>query len=243
MTVTAVRQQVPAPPAGRLRWGTLLVVLAGVFMTTLDFFIVNVAIPSVQRDLGAGAGAIEWTVAGFSLAIASGVITAGRLGDRFGRRRLYGIGLALFTLASLACGLAPTAGSLVAGRIAQGLSAALMAPQALAILGTAFAGHARARAFSAYGLSMGLAAVFGQLIGGVLIRADVLGLGWRSCFLINVPIGALALAALRRAVPPSAGDGRARLDLAGMVLVTAALVATVLPLISGQSAGWPLWTV
>jgi len=243
MTVTAVRQQVPAPPADRLRWGTLLVVLAGVFMTTLDFFIVNVAIPSVQRDLGAGAGAIEWTVAGFSLAIASGVITAGRLGDRFGRRRLYGIGLALFTLASLACGVAPTAGSLVAGRIAQGLSAALMAPQALAILGTAFAGHARARAFSAYGLSMGLAAVFGQLIGGLLIRADVLGLGWRSCFLINVPVGALALAALRRTVPPSAGTGRARLDLAGMVLVTAALVATVLPLISGQSAGWPLWTV
>jgi len=243
MTVTAVRQQVPAPPADRLRWGTLLVVLAGVFMTTLDFFIVNVAIPSVQRDLGAGAGAIEWTVAGFSLAIASGVITAGRLGDRFGRRRLYGIGLALFTLASLACGVAPTAGSLVAGRIAQGLSAALMAPQALAILGTAFAGHARARAFSAYGLSMGLAAVFGQLIGGLLIRADVLGLGWRSCFLINVPVGVLALAALRRTVPPSAGTGRARLDLAGMVLVTAALVATVLPLISGQSAGWPLWTV
>jgi len=243
MTVTAVRQQVPAPPADRLRWGTLLVVLAGVFMTTLDFFIVNVAIPSVQRDLGAGAGAIEWTVAGFSLAIASGVITAGRLGDRFGRRRLYGIGLALFTLASLACGVAPTAGSLVAGRIAQGLSAALMAPQALAILGTAFAVHARARAFSAYGLSMGLAAVFGQLIGGLLIRADVLGLGWRSCFLINVPVGVLALAALRRTVPPSAGTGRARLDLAGMVLVTAALVATVLPLISGQSAGWPLWTV
>jgi len=242
MTVTAVRP-IPAPPAERLRWGTLLVVLAGVFMTTLDFFIVNVAIPSVQRDLGAGAGAIEWTVAGFSLAIASGVITAGRLGDRFGRRRLYGIGLALFTLASLACGVAPTAGSLVAGRIAQGLSAALMAPQALAILGTAFAGHARARAFSAYGLSMGLAAVFGQLIGGLLIRADVLGLGWRSCFLINVPVGVLALAALRRTVPPSAGTGRARLDLAGMVLVTAALVATVLPLISGQSAGWPLWTV
>jgi EmrB/QacA subfamily drug resistance transporter len=242
MTVTAVRH-LPAPADERLRWGTLLVVLAGVFMTTLDFFIVNVAIPSVQRDLRAGAGAIEWTVAGFSLAIAAGVITAGRLGDRFGRRRLYGIGLALFTLASLACGLAPTAGSLVAGRIAQGLSAALMAPQALAILGTAFTGHARARAFSAYGLSMGLAAVFGQLIGGVLIRADVLGLGWRSCFLINVPVGALALAALRRTVPPSAGTGRARLDLAGMMLVTAALVATVLPLISGQSAGWPLWTV
>jgi EmrB/QacA subfamily drug resistance transporter len=232
-----------APPAERLRWGTLLVVLAGVFMTTLDFFIVNVAIPSVQRELRAGAGAIEWTVAGFNLAVASGVIMAGRLGDRYGRRRVYGIGLALFTLASLECGLAPGAGWLVAARVAQGVAAALMTPQALAILGTAFTGRARARAFSAYGMSMGLAAVFGQLIGGALIRADLFGLGWRSCFLINVPVGVLALAALRRAVPPSAGTGRARLDLAGAALVTGALVATVLPLISGQSEGWPLWTV
>ena len=245
MTVTenCVPATVPAPPAERLRWGTLLVVLAGVFMTTLDFFIVNVAIPEIQRDLRAGGGAIEWTVAGFSLAIASGVITAGRLGDRYGRRRLYGTGLALFTLASLACGLAPGAGALVAARIGQGVSAALMAPQALAILGTAFAGQARARAFSAYGLSMGLAAVFGQLIGGLLIRADLFDLGWRSCFLINVPVGVLALALLRRTVPASAGSGRSRLDLAGMALVTAALVATVLPLIEGQSEHWPLWTL
>ncbi len=218
-------------------------VLAGVFMTTLDFFIVNVAIPEIQRDLRAGGGAIEWTVAGFSLAIASGVITAVRLGDRYGRRRLYGVGLALFTLASLACGVAPNAGALVAARVGQGVSAALMAPQALAIIGTAFVGQARARAFSAYGLSMGLAAVFGQLIGGLLIRADLFGLGWRSCFLINVPVGVLALARLRRSVPPSTSSGLSRLDLAGAALVTAALVATVLPLIEGQSEHWPLWTV
>ncbi|WP_425571045.1 MFS transporter [Rugosimonospora acidiphila] len=220
----------------------LLVLMAGVFMTALDVFIVNVAIPATARELDAGPDAIQWIVAGFSLAVACGVITAGRLGDLFGRRRLYALGLALFTLASLMCGVAPGVTVLIAGRVAQGLAAALMSPQALAILGTAFTGRARARAFSVYGLTMGVAAVFGQLIGGVLIQADLFGLGWRSCFLVNLPIGALALALLPRLVPESRGTGRARLDIAGMVLVTLALIAAVLPLIQGQAAGWPLWT-
>jgi EmrB/QacA subfamily drug resistance transporter len=226
----------------KFRWATLLVVLTGTFMTTLDFFIVNVAIPSTQKSLHAGPAAVQWIVAGFGLATAAGVITAGRLGDLHGRRKMYALGLGLFTAASAACGLAPTAGVLIAARIAQGAAGALMGPQVLAIIGTAYEGAARMRAFIAYGLTMGLAAVFGQLIGGVLIQADIAGLGWRSCFLINIPIGAAALALVPRTVPESRAEKGSRLDVTGMALVTAALVATVLPLIQGQSQGWPLWT-
>jgi EmrB/QacA subfamily drug resistance transporter len=224
-------------------WATLLTILAGTFMITLDFFIVNVAIPGMQNNLGASAEQIQWIVAGYSLAIAAGVITAGRLGDLFGRRRMYAIGIALFALASLACGLSQSAGELVGARIVQGVAAAIVTPQVLAIISTAFTGRALTKAFTAYGLTLGIAAVFGQLIGGLLIHADVLGLGWRACFLINLPIGALVLAALPRVVPRSAGTGAARLDLTGMALVTGALVATVLPLIEGRAHGWPLWTI
>jgi EmrB/QacA subfamily drug resistance transporter len=228
-----------ASPA-RIGWAPLAVVLSAIFVSTLDFFIVNVAIPSTSTDLHAGAGQIQWIVAGFALAVGCGVITAGRLGDLFGRRRLFALGLAAFTLSSAACGLAPTAGTLVAARVVQGLAAALMSPQVLAIIGTTYTGKALARAYTAYGLSMGLAAVFGQLIGGLLIQADVFGLGWRACFLINVPIGAAAVLATFRYVPESR-NGRARLDLPGVALVTAALVALVLPLIQGRAQGWPAW--
>jgi len=221
---------------------TLLVLLAGIFMTTLDIFIVNVAIPATQRDLHASPAAIQWIVAGYGLTVAAGVITAGRLGDMFGRRRMYALGMALFTAASAACGMAPTANILIASRVVQGIGAALLSPQTLAIIGTAFEGAKRVRAFTAYALAMGLAAVFGQLIGGVLIDMNFSGLGWRSCFLINVPVGAVALTLVPRVVPESRAEGRTRLDVPGVVLVSAALVATVLPLIQGQSQGWPLWT-
>lgn len=220
----------------------LLVLLAATFMTSLDIFIVNVAIPAVQTDLDASTAAIQWVVAGFGLAVATGLITAGRLGDIFGRRRTFAVGLALFTATSAACGLAPTAGTLVAARVLQGLSAALMGPQVLSILQTAYAGKAQARAFSMYGLTMGIGAVFGQLIGGLLIRADVLGLGWRACFLINLPVGLLALLLVPRALAESRTPHRPRLDLPGVALSTAAVVALVLPLIQGRTAGWPLWT-
>jgi EmrB/QacA subfamily drug resistance transporter len=220
----------------------LPVVLAGVFMAVLDFFIVNVAIPSFQTGLAAGPAAVQWVVAGFGLAYGTGMITGGRLGDLYGRRRAFVTGMAAFTLASAACGLAPTAGFLIGARIVQGLAAAAMAPQVLAILGTAYQGTAKVRAFTAYGLTLGLAAVFGQLIGGVLIHADLFGLGWRGCFLINLPVGAVALVLAFRVVPESRGAAGSRPDLVGMLLVTAALVATVLPLIEGRDQGWPAWT-
>lgn len=236
---------VSAPPRSARtapEWATLLVVLAGTFMITLDFFIVNVAIPTMQRELHSTSGEIQWVVAGYGLAIASGVITAGGLGDLYGQRRIYAIGLALFTLASLACGISATSTELVVARVGQGVAAALLMPTVLAIISTAFRGAALVRAFTAYGLTLGLAAVFGQLIGGGLIAADLFGSSWRACFLINLPIGIAALAFTRRVVPQSQPARSSRLDLIGMTIVTAALVALVLPLIQGQSLGWPTWT-
>ncbi|WP_433227960.1 MFS transporter [Actinomadura formosensis] len=222
--------------------GTLLVLLTGIFITTLDFFIVNVAIPDIQADLGAGTTAIQWVVAGFGLALGGGLITGGRLGDLFGRRRMYALGLAVFTAASLACGVAPSPGTLIAARVVQGIAAALLMPQVLGIINAAFTGERRTRAFTAYGLALGLGGVFGQLIGGALIQADVLGSGWRSIFLINVPVGAVTLALVRRTVPSQAAARNTRLDAAGTVLVTLGLVALVLPLIEGRRLGWPAWT-
>ncbi|WP_378186484.1 MFS transporter [Actinomadura rayongensis] len=177
--------------------------LTGVFVTVLDFFIVNVALPSLQHDLGAGASAVEWVVAGYGLVYGSGLVLGGQLGDVLGRRRAFALGLALFTLTSALCGLAPDTGTLIAARVAQGAAAALLTPQVLAILRTAYTGRAQVRVINAYALTIGLAAVFGQLIGGLLINADLFGLGWRACFLINVPIGLVTLAATFRVVPES----------------------------------------
>jgi EmrB/QacA subfamily drug resistance transporter len=224
------------------RWLPLPVVLAGTFMVVLDFFIVNVALPSLQTDLHAGASAIEWVVAGYALTSAIFVITAGRLGDRFGRRRMYSLGLALFTLASAGCGAAATPTQLVVGRLLQGVAAALLTPNVLSIIGVVYTGQDRIRALSIYATTMGLAAVGGQLIGGALIAANPAGLGWRSCFLINVPIGAAALLAAPKLVPESRQRGAARIDATGTLLATAALTAIVLPLVDGRQHGWPLWT-
>ncbi|OIK27387.1 MFS transporter [Streptomyces malaysiense] len=234
---TAAPQEPPAP-----HWAMLPIILIGTFVITLDVFIVNVAIPATQRDLHAGSSAVEFIVAGYALAYAAGLITGGRLGDLYGRRRMFLIGVALFTLSSAWAGSAPTAGQLVAARVAQGLASALMGPQVLAIIGTVYSGPARIRAFNAFGLTMGLAGVFGQLIGGVLIHLDIAGLGWRTCFLVNVPIGIAALVFAPRVVPESKAQGKSRLDPLGMLLVSAGLVAVVLPLAEGQQKGWPEWT-
>jgi EmrB/QacA subfamily drug resistance transporter len=224
------------------RWAPLPVVLAGTFMVVLDFFIVNVALPSMQSDLHASDGAIEWVVAGYALTSAVLLITAGRLGDQFGRRKVFSVGLALFTVASLACGVAGSAEMLVAARLAQGAAAAILMPNVLSIIGVAYTGSDRARALTAYGLVMGLAAVGGQLIGGLLVQADIAGLGWRTCFLINVPIGLAALVLAPRVVPESRNEQASGLDLIGTLLVTAGLTAVVLPLVEGRQHGWPTWT-
>ncbi|HEY9066601.1 MAG TPA: MFS transporter [Burkholderiaceae bacterium] len=242
-----------APPSAAADRGsglvTLLLMLSGTFMVVLDFFIVNVALPAIQHDLRATSSALQLVVIGYGLANAAMLITGGRLGDLYGRRRLFAIGIALFTAASAACGLAPNAEVLIAARVVQGVAGALLQPQVLAMLGMLYSGAARTRAFAAYGLALGLGAASGQLIGGVLIAADLFELGWRSCFLINVPIGVIALALTPRLLPAlrgSAGHGAAatsRLDVPGMLLVAAALTAAVFPLAQGREQGWPLWSV
>ncbi len=237
--------QITHSPAASLRasrWAPLPVVLTGTFMVVLDFFIVNVALPSIQASLHASSGAVEWVAAGYGLTSAVFLITAGRLGDRFGRRRMFTLGLALFTLSSAACGAAQSSSTLIAARLVQGLAGGLLMPNVLSIIGVTYTGPDRPRALSAYAMVMGLAAVGGQLIGGVLMQADIAGLGWRSCFLINVPIGLLGLALAPRLVPESRAERSSRIDVLGTVLVTAGLTAIVLPLIEGRQHGWPSWT-
>lgn len=228
---------------GQPPWRALPIVLAGIFMPTLDFFIVNVAVPSIQKGLHTGDAAVQLVIAGYGIAYAAGLITGGRLGDLYGRRRIFVVGLALFTLTSLFAGLAQNTGELITARITQGLAAAVVTPQVLAVITTAFTGKSRGAAFNAYGLCVGLAGVFGQILGGALIDANIDGLGWRSIFLINVPVGVLALALAPKLVPESLGEGRRdRLDLVGMLLVSGGLTAVVLPLVEGRQERWPAWT-
>ncbi|MFJ8781191.1 MULTISPECIES: MFS transporter [unclassified Streptomyces] len=223
-------------------WGALAVVMVGTFMTVLDYFIANVAIPAIQSDLHASSAQAQLVIVGYGVAFTAGMITGGRIGDLFGRRRMFILGLVLFAAASAACGLAPNADLLVVARIVQGAAASLMVPQVLGILGTVYTGPSRATAFNIYGLVVGLAGVFGQLIGGVLITADLGGLDWRTIFLINVPISLVTLAFVSRAVPESRNADGTRLDLPGAVMVTAALGLLVTALVEGREQDWPAWS-
>lgn len=223
-------------------WWPLPVLMAGTFLIVLDFFVVNVALPSIQAGLHASTGALEWVVAGYGLTFSAFLITSGRIGDRVGRRRAFAIGLALFALASAACGLAPSPGVLVAARLVQGLAGALISASVLSLIGVLYTGFARAKAVSVYGMVMGVAAVGGQLLGGALIQANIAGEGWRAVFLINLPVAAAALALTRQLVPESRAEHAKRIDVTGIVLVTFALTAVLLPLIQGREQSWPPWT-
>lgn len=238
-TAAPLSSPTAAAPPGRL---ALWVMLSGTFMVVLDFFIVNVALPSMQHELQASSGALQGVVIGYGVANAAFLVTGGRIGDMLGRRRAFLAGVALFTLASAACGLAPSAAVLVGARIAQGMAGALLQPQVLAMLGQLYAGAARAKAFAAYGLALGLGAASGQLVGGLLMHADLLGLGWRTCFLINLPLGALAIVLGRRVLPHLPGQRGSRLDLAGVALVVATLCTVIVPLVLGRERGWPAWS-
>lgn len=230
------------PPSRAATWAPLAVILCGTFIYVLDFFVVNVGLPDIARSLSASPAAIEWVVAGYGLTTASFLVCGGRLGDHYGRRLVFCAGLALFTITSALCAAAPDPGFLVAARLAQGIGAALMAPNVLSILGTTYTGPDRVRAISVYGMVMGVAAVGGQLLGGLLIDANVAGLGWRTIFWVNVPLGVAALIAAPRLVPKSRAPRAGRLDLFGAGLLTAALVAIVLPLLDGRQQGWPAWS-
>src|SRR5215471_8390301 len=242
MTTSAVSLSITqaAQPARRA-WATLAVLMAGTFMIVLDFFIVNVALPSMQVDLQASTSAIEWVVAGYGLTFATCLITAGRVGDQIGRRRTFSLGLGLFTLTSLACGLAPSSELLIVARLLQGVAAALISPNVLAIIGVAYHGAERVRAITVYGMVMGFAAAGAQLIGGALVQADVAGLGWRAVFLINLPVGIVGLLFASGHLPESRSTA-SRIDFVGTLLITIGLTAVLLPLVEGRQEGFPEWT-
>ena len=223
------------------RRGPLAVLLTGTFLIVLDFFVVNVALPSIQRDLDADATALEWLVAGYGLSFGGLLLVASRVADRWGRRRVFVLGTGLFVLSSAACGLAPDVDTLLAARLVQGAAAAAIGPTVLSLIGDVYAGPHRVRALGAYATVMGVAAASGQLVGGLLIHLDLAGSGWRSIFLVNVPIGIAALVAAPRLLPDTR-VATPRPDAFEALLVVGALTALVLPLVEGQRQGWPLWT-
>jgi EmrB/QacA subfamily drug resistance transporter len=216
-------------------------VLIGAFMATLDSFIVIVAGPAIQADLGASDGQLQWILAGYQLTYAVLLITGGRLGDLCGRRRVFLVGTGLFTATSVVCAVAQTPTLLIGARFAQGLGAALMLPQVYASLAVLVADRDRPRAFGVLGVALGLASIAGQLVGGLLIGADVLGSGWRPVFWINVPIGLVTIAAAARWLPESTAAAARRLDVRGVAVLSATLFLVTFPLIQGPQAGWPGW--
>lgn len=220
----------------------LFTVLLGASLPLIDFFIVNVALPTIDHDLGAGPALLELVVAGYGLSYAVLLVLGGRLGDMFGRRRLFIAGMAAFGLTSLACGLAPSAWTLVGARVAQGAAAALMLPQVLATIHSATSGPRRAKALSMYGATAGLAMVVGQILGGVLVAADIAGSGWRAIFLVNVPVAAAGVLLAVRTVPETRSQRPAPIDVPGTLLLAATLSTLLAPLTEGRAAGWPVWT-
>ncbi|EST24159.1 MFS transporter [Streptomyces roseochromogenus] len=240
VTTRAVPTTTAAPPAlGGLGLFTVLLAAA---LPLVDFFIVNVALPAIGADLRAGEAMLELVVAGYGVAYAVLLVLGGRLGDLFGRRRLFLGGMAAFGLTSLACGLAPDAWSLVAARVAQGASAAAMLPQVLATIQATTRGARRAKAMSLYGATAGLSMVAGQILGGVLVAADVAGTGWRSVFLVNVPVVVVGLILAVRVMPETRSQHPEPVDGLGTVLLAGSLLTLLAPLTEGRAAGWPLWT-
>ncbi|MCU4186582.1 MFS transporter [Acidiferrimicrobium sp. IK] len=230
-----------APPA--LSPLGLVTLLVGTFLPMTDFFIVNVALPTIDHDLHASPGMLQLVVAGYGVAYAVLLVVGGRLGDAIGRRRLFIAGMAGFTLTSLACGLAPSIGLLVAGRALQGAASAMMLPQVLSSIQATTSGKGRARALGFYGATGGLAAVAGQLLGGVLVSADIAGTGWRPIFLVNVPVGVVGMVLAGRVIPETRSSAPAPVDRSGTAFLGATLLALLVPLTEGRSLGWPAWTV
>ncbi|QYN26377.1 MFS transporter [Amycolatopsis sp. DSM 110486] len=212
-------------------------------MDLVDTSVANLAGPSIRADLGGGPMTLQWVLSAYTAAFALGLITSGRLGDLLGRRRLFLLGMAGFTVSSLACGLAPSAGFLIAARVFQGLFGSVMIPQGLALVKIVFPPEHLRRALMPFGPIMGLATVAGPVLAGWLLHLDLFGSEWRSIFLINVPFGVLAGALAGWVLPRHSGEDRtARLDLRGVSLLTAGSALLIVPLIQGRDLGWPAWT-
>ncbi|MBV9735417.1 MAG: MFS transporter [Acidisphaera sp.] len=238
MTRTANAALTPAR-----RWLAFAVLLAGGFLPPIDFFIVNVALPSIRTTLGATPPQVQLVISGYAAAFAAFLITGGRIGDLFGRKRLFVLSMAGFTATSALCGFATSPDLLVIGRVLEGLCAAFLTPQVLGSVRALFAGEALAKALSFYSAMIGLSAATGQFLGGALTAADIFGLGWRVVFLVNLPIGIVAVAAGTALVPETSASTRPRLDLGGVALASVGLLCLVLPLSEGPARGWPAWSI
>jgi MFS family permease len=241
------RQAGPTSPrvvalSGGLHPVGVFFLLAGAFLPIMDFFITNVALPSIDASLHASASELELVIAGYGVAYAALLVLGGRLGDRYGRHRLFLEALVGFVVASAVCGFAPTVGVLIAARIVQGATAALLIPQVLATFHRTLEHERKTRALALYGATSGIAAVVGQLVGGLLVSADIAGTSWRPIFLVNVPIGPVVLLVAARIVPNTRSDHPVGVDLPGTVLFAATLTALLVPLTEGHSLGWPWWT-
>ncbi|WP_406443316.1 MFS transporter [Streptomyces sp. NBC_01613] len=232
------RENPPLP--ARARWAVLAVVLAADVLDLLDATITNIAAPTISRDLGGGASLVQWLGASYALALGVLLVPGGRLGDKYGRRRLFLTGLAGFVAASLACGLAPSPAFLVVARLTQGAFGALVIPQGFGILGATWPREEIGKAFSLFGPVMGLSAVGGPILAGFLVDADLAGLGWRSMFLINLLLGGAALLAAARLLPRDTGDPSVSVDVVGSALLAGAMLGLLGGLIDGSAAGWSL---
>ncbi|MFJ6013434.1 MFS transporter [Streptomyces sp. NPDC092952] len=226
----------------RWRWLILAVMIVAEIMDLLDASIVNVAGPALEKSLHAGSSGLQWVIGGYSLTLGAGLVLGGRLGDRYGRRHMFLLGLAAFTAASLLCAIAPDTESLIAFRLVQGAAGAVLLPQGLGLLRENFSGPELTKVFAVFGPVLGLGGIIGPVLGGFLVEGDFFGLGWRSVFLVNLPIGLAALIVAARFVPRRPGDRTVRADMTGAALIVAPCALLVLPLNQGQEDGWPLWT-
>jgi MFS family permease len=232
----------PVHPDPR-RWVMFTVLLVGSFLPPLDFFIVNVALPSIQGELGTSSSAQQMVISSYAALYAVTLITGGRMGDLYGRTRVFFLGLTGFTGASLLCGVAWSPWTLIAGRALQGVTAALMAPQALASVQAMFTESEKPLALSLYGAVFGLASVIGQALGGILIALDLFGMGWRAVFLVNLPVAALVLLCGMPLLKHTRERRAGKLDPGGMILSMLTLALLIVPLTEGRAAGWPWWAL
>ena len=224
------------------RWLVLTVVLIAEIMDLFDSTIVNVAGPTLAEKLGASSTDLQWVIGGYALALGSGLILGGRLGDRFGRRNMFLFGLAGFTIASVLCAAAPAVLALIVLRFIQGFLGAMLLPQGFGLIRESFPPQEFGKAFAAYGPAFGLGGILGPVIGGFIIQANIFDLGWRAVFLVNLPIGLISFIIAARFLPKTAADKSVKIDILGALLVIIASGMLVYPLIKGQEAGWPLWT-
>ena len=236
-----MHQIVSAPVDASRRWWVLAIVVAAQFMFGVDAFIVNVAIPTIAVELKATPAEIEAVIAIYLIGYATLVVTGGRLGDIHGTRNVFIAGVAGFSITSLWCGLAQSGPELIVARLAQGATAALMVPQVLATLHLLFSDAARARAFGIYGIVLGLAGAAGFMLGGVLVTLDLAGLGWRAVFFVNVPCGAVIIAAALRIMPTVPRRAGTRLDIPGAVVLFIGLLCLIGPLLFGHDVHWAAW--